>query len=183
MKFFFSTIDIQIKWKFIFSTIVQWCNVNDFFYLVGYNFILAFIYLFINSSYQHQCPKVKIHQTHLVSKPTSKENTMIRLRIVDDCFFSVIWHYFISNSHQPIINFGRIFFKAQKSLYLHKTTSRPIVKNQWRYYLVKTYGSSLWYIILFSAHDPNSWVSSEKLWKSWFGGSRWILSKTPMIQS
>ena len=73
--------------KIYFSTTVQWCNVNDFFYLVGYNFILAFIYLFINSSYQHQCQKVKIHQTHLVSKPTSKENTIIRLRIVDDCFF------------------------------------------------------------------------------------------------
>ena len=56
--------------KNYFSTTIQRYNVNDFFYLVCYSFILASMLKSFKKS------------TYLVNKPTSKENTVISLRII-----------------------------------------------------------------------------------------------------
>ena len=54
-----------------------------------------------------------------------------------------------------IMDFGKISFKAQKSPYLHKKVSKLLVQNLWRYYLIKTHGSSSWHIISFLAHESH----------------------------
>ena len=81
-----------------------------------------------------------------------------------------------------IMDFGKISFKSQKSPYLHKKVSKLLVQNLWRYYLIKTHGSSSWHIISFLAHDPSSWVSLEEFWELWFGGPRSMFNKAPAIQ-
>ena len=42
---------------------------------------------------------------------------------------------------------------SNKNSYLHKTTPKPIVQSPWRYYLIKTHGSSSWHIFSFSTHE------------------------------
>ena len=78
---------------------------------------------------------------------------------------------------------GKIYFKTQKNPYLHKMMPKPMVHNPRQYYLIKAHGSSSWHIISFSAHDPNSWVSSREFWESWFGGPRSMFNKAPTVQS
>ena len=99
--------------------------------------------------------------------------------------FHATWLYFISNllHINIIIDFEKISFKAQKSPYLYKNASKPMVQNPWWYYLIKGHGSSSWHNISFSAHDPGSWVSSGEFWESWFGGPRSMFSKSLVVQS
>ena len=63
--------------------------------------------------------------------------------------FHATWLYFIGNSRQvnTIMVFGKISSKAQKSPYLHKEASKPIVQ---------AHSTSSHFL----AHDPSSWVSS-----------------------
>ena len=86
--------------------------------------------------------------------------------------FHVIWLCFIGNSHHinTIMDFGKIFSKAQKSPYLHKEVSKPIVQ-----------AHSI--LSHFLAHNPSSWVSSGEFWESWFGGLRSMFSKALVVQS
>ena len=72
--------------------------------------------------------------------------------------------------HQHIMDFGKIYFEAQKSTYLHKMTLKPTVQNSWQYYLIKVHGSNSWHNISFLDHDLSSRISSEEIWESWFGG-------------
>ena len=37
------------------------------------------------------------------------------------------------------------------------------------------------YVISSLTHDPSSWVSLRKLWKSWFGGPRSVFNKPPVV--
>ena len=85
--------------------------------------------------------------------------------------------------HQHIMDFGKIYFKVQKSPYLHKMTPKPTIQNPWQYYLIKAHGSSSWHNISFSTNDPNSWISSRKFWELWFGEPRNMFSKAPAVQS
>ena len=80
--------------------------------------------------------------------------------------------YFIGNSSHvnTIMDFGKISSKAQKSPYLHKEASKPIVQA----HSISSH---------FLAHDPNSWVSSGEFWELRFGGPRSMFSKTPVVQS
>ena len=82
--------------------------------------------------------------------------------------FHATWLCFIGNSHHinTIMDFGKIFSKAQKSPYLHKEASKPIVQAH----------STLSH---FLAHNPSSWVSSGEF----FGGPRSMFSKAPVVQS
>ena len=99
--------------------------------------------------------------------------------------FHATWLYFIGNPHHIhiIMNFWKIYFKAQKSPYLHKMMPKPIVQNPWQYYFIKAHGSSSWNIISFSAYDPSSRVSSGKFWELWFGGPKNMFSIASMVQS
>ena len=85
--------------------------------------------------------------------------------------FHATWLYFIGNlCHvNTIIYFGKIYSKPQKSPYLHKKTSKPIVQ---------AHSTSFHFL----AHDPSSWVSSREFWESWFGGPKSMFSKDPMFK-
>ena len=98
--------------------------------------------------------------------------------------FHITWLYFIGNLHyiNIIMDFGKISFKAQKSPYLHKKASKPMVQNSQWYYLIKDHGSSSWHNISFLAHDPSSWASSGEFWDLWFGGSRIMFSNALVVQ-
>ena len=86
--------------------------------------------------------------------------------------FHITWLHFIGDLHHvnTIMDFGKISSKAQKSPYLHKNASKP---------MVQAHSTSSH----FSAHDLSSWVSSGEFWESWYGGPRNMFSKAPVVQS
>ena len=79
---------------------------------------------------------------------------------LSDVTYCTLIHQGLENwerhANQHIINFEKIYFKAQKSPYLHKMMPKPTVQNPWQYYLIKANGSSSWHNISFIAHNPSS---------------------------
>ena len=65
-------------------------------------------------------------------------------------------------------DFGKISSKTQKSSYLHKKVSKPIVQAQ---------STSSHFL----AHDPSLWVLLGEFWELWFGEPRSMFSKTPVV--
>ena len=118
----------------------------------------------------HSCMSLQnkpLQDKPLQSKPMHSGGWMLRTN-----FSHHTCLYFVGNPHHIniIMDFKKISFKAQKSPYLHKKTSKPMVQNPSRYYIIKAHGSISWHNISFLAHDPSSWVSSGEFWGSWFGG-------------
>ena len=86
--------------------------------------------------------------------------------------FHTTWLHFIGDLHHvnTIMDFGRISSKAQKSPYLHKKTSKP---------MVQAHSTSSHFL----AHNPSSWVSLGEYWELWFEGPRSMFSKVSVVQS
>ena len=87
-------------------------------------------------------------------------------------FFQTTGLHFIGDLHyvNTVMNFGKTSFKAQKSPYLHKKASKP---------MVQAHSTSSHFL----AHDPSLWVSSGEFLESWFGGPRSMFSKARVVQS
>ena len=62
--------------------------------------------------------------------------------------FHPTWFYFIGNPHHIniIMDFGKISFKAQKSSYLHKKATKP---------MVQAHGTSSHFQLMIQAHESH----------------------------
>ena len=110
----------------------------------------------------------------------------LKNHIAEDRNFHATWFYFIGNPHHTTSTLPWILDKSTlkpKRAYIYTKWCRSPRSKTHGDIISSTHGSSPWYIISFSAHEPSSWVSSWEFWKLWFGGQRSMFNKVSAVQN